>query len=66
MGAICINIDINYIRDEVMKSADSIADFFGHYCQTDMRLSENILSKGEYQKAQQGKKHFRDTVSPMT
>ena len=66
VGAICMNIDINYIRDEVLKSADSIAEFFAHYCQTDMQLSENILSKSEYQKALQGKKHYRDTVSPGT
>ena len=31
-----------------------------------MQLTENILSKGEYQKALQGKKHFRDTVSLKT
>jgi len=66
VGAICMNIDVNYIRDEVLKSAESVAEFFGHFCQTDMQLSENILSKGEYQKALQGKKHFRDTVSPKT
>ena len=66
VGAICMNIDINYIRDEVLKAAESVAEFFGHFCQTDMQLTENILSKGEYQKALQGKKHFRDTVSPKT
>jgi predicted transcriptional regulator YheO len=66
VGAICMNIDVNYIRDEVLKSAESVAEFFDHFCQTDMQLSENILSKGEYQKALQGKKHFRDTVSPKT
>lgn len=66
VGAICMNIDINYIRDEVLKSAEGVAEFFGHFCQTDMQLTENILSKGEYQKALVGKKHFRDTVSPKT
>ena len=66
VGAICMNIDINYVRDEVVKSTESVAEFFGHFCQTDMQLTENILSKGEYQKALQGKKHFRDTVSPKT
>jgi predicted transcriptional regulator YheO len=59
VAALCINIDINYIKDEVIKSADAIAEFFQHYCQTDMALSENILSKQEYQKAMEGKKHFR-------
>jgi predicted transcriptional regulator YheO len=66
VGAICVNIDINYIQHEVLKSVESITEFFGHYCQTDMQLNENILSKAEYQKAQQGKKHFRDAVSPKT
>jgi predicted transcriptional regulator YheO len=61
VGAICMNIDINYIRDEVLKSAESVASFFNHYCATEMSLSENILSKPEYQRALQGKKHFRDT-----
>jgi predicted transcriptional regulator YheO len=59
VAALCINIDINYIKDEVLKSADAIAEFFLHYCQTDMTLSENILSKQEYQKAIEGKRHFR-------
>src|SRR5580700_1305029 len=59
VAALCVNIDINYISDEVTKSANAIAEFFQHYCQTDMALSENILSKQEYQKAVEGKKHFR-------
>jgi hypothetical protein len=53
-------MDINYIKEEVLKSAESVAEFFRHYCQTDMKLSENILSKQEYQKALDGKRHFRD------
>jgi predicted transcriptional regulator YheO len=61
VGAICMNIDINYIRDEVLQSAERTAEFLGQYCQTDMQVSENILSKAEYQKALQGKRHFRDT-----
>ena len=60
VGAICMNIDINYIRDEVLKSLEQTAEFFRHYCRTDMQLSENILSKTEYQQALQGKRHFRD------
>lgn len=64
VGAICMNIDINYIRDEVLKSAESVAAFFSHYCATEMSLSENILSKQEYQRALHGKRHFRDTDSP--
>jgi predicted transcriptional regulator YheO len=62
VGAICMNIDINYIRDEVLQSAERTAEFLAQYCQTDMQLGENILSKAEYQKALQGKRHFRDTA----
>jgi predicted transcriptional regulator YheO len=63
VGAICMNIDINYIRDEVLQSAERTAEFLAQYCQTDMQLGENILSKAEYQKALQGKRHFRDTAA---
>ncbi|HXQ63780.1 MAG TPA: PAS domain-containing protein [Steroidobacteraceae bacterium] len=66
VGAICMNIDVNYIRDEVLTSAERIEAFFRHYCQTDMQLSENILSKEEYQKALHGKRHFRDAVGATT
>src|ERR1700691_1727804 len=61
VGAICMNIDINYIRDDVMKDPEHMAEFFRQYCHTDMQLNENILSKGEYQRALQGKRHFRDS-----
>lgn len=60
VGAICINIDINYIRDDVQPSLERIAEFFRNYCRLDMKLEENILSKEEYRKAVAGKKHFRD------
>ena len=60
VGAICINIDINYIRDHVLATPERIAEFFQNYCRTDMRLDENILSKEEYKRALAGKKHFRD------
>jgi predicted transcriptional regulator YheO len=61
VGAICINIDINYISDHVMQSAERTAEFFRQYCKTDMKLDENILSKDEYRLALQGKRHFRDS-----
>jgi predicted transcriptional regulator YheO len=64
VGAICMNIDINYIRDDVIKNLERTAEFFQRYCHTDMQLNENILSKAEYQRALQGKRHFRDT-SPL-
>jgi hypothetical protein len=61
VGAICMNIDINYIRDEVIKIPARTADFLREYCRTDMQLSENILSKAEFQLALKGKRHFRDS-----
>lgn len=63
-GAICLNIDINYIQDEVVKSAERTVEFFGHYCQTDMQLSENILSKGEYQKPCKARSTFATQAVP--
>ena len=35
-------------------------EFLARYCQTDMQLEENILSRDEYQQALRGKRHFRD------
>jgi len=64
VGAICINIDINYIDAYVLKSAERVAEFFREYCHTDVRLDENILSKDEYRRALAGKRHFRDSGSP--
>jgi predicted transcriptional regulator YheO len=61
VGAICINIDINYISDDLLQTAERTAEFFRQYCKTDMKLDENILSKDEYRVALQGKRHFRDT-----
>ena len=55
VGAICINLDVNYLTDEVMKSQESIEAFFKNFCRTDMQLDENILSKDEYAKAIKGK-----------
>lgn len=60
VGAVCINIDLNFIRDEVQPSPERIAEFFHNYARVDMRLDENILSKDEYRRALAGKKHFRD------
>jgi len=60
VGAICMNIDINFIRDGVLPSPERIAEFFQNYCRTDMTLDENILSKDEYRRAMARKKHFRD------
>ena len=62
VGAVCINIDINYVRDDVLASAESMQEFLARYCQTDMQLEENILSRDEYQQALRGKRHFRDAT----
>lgn len=64
VGAICINIDVNYISDYVTKSAERMAEFLRQYSATDMKLDENILSKEEYRLALQGKRHFRDIQGP--
>jgi predicted transcriptional regulator YheO len=60
VGAICINIDENYLTEEVMKDRQRIEDWFRNFCRTDMQLDENILSKDEYAKAIKGKRHFKD------
>ena len=60
VGAICINIDVNYISDYVLTTAERTAEFLSQYCHTDMHVDENILSKDEYRRAQAGKRHFRD------
>ncbi len=60
VGAICINVDANYLNDEVLATSESMAAFIRSLCRTDMTLDENILSRNEYQRALAGKRHFRD------
>ena len=60
VGAICINIDVNYVSEYVLASAERMTEFLRRYCHTDMQLNENILSKDEYRQAQAGKRHFQD------
>ena len=60
VGAVCMNIDINYIRDHVLTTREATEEWFRRYCQTDMQLDENILSRPEYERALAGKKHWRD------
>src|SRR5437867_4371935 len=43
VGAICINVDSNYLTDEVMKDRQRIEDWFRSFCRTEMQLDENIL-----------------------
>ena len=58
--AICINVDANYLTDEVMNDAQKVRNFFETFCRTDMQLDENILSHDEFAKALKGKRHFKD------
>src|SRR5438477_1889889 len=59
VGAICINIDANYITEEVLKDRQRIETWFQNFLRTDMQLDENILSQDEYAKALKGKRHFK-------
>jgi predicted transcriptional regulator YheO len=60
VGAICINIDSNYITEEVLRDRQRIEAWFRNFIRTDMQLDENILSKDEYAKALKGKRHYKD------
>lgn len=60
VGAICINVDVNYLSEEVRNDEKKLNAFIDSLCKTDMTLDENILSKDEYEKALAGKRHFRD------
>jgi predicted transcriptional regulator YheO len=60
VGAICINVDANYITEEVLRDGQRIETWFRNFLRTDMQLDENILSKDEYAKALKGKRHFKD------
>lgn len=60
VGAICINVDYNYLNDEGRNDPNLINDFLNSMCKVDMKLDENILGKTEYEKALKGKRHFRD------
>lgn len=60
IGAVCMNIDTNFVRDCVQRSPAAADEFFRDYCATDMQLDENILSRPEYEKALAGKRHWRE------
>lgn len=60
VGAICMNIDYNYIDEEVRNNPELTNNFLDAFCRVNMVLDENILSKHEYEKALKGKRHFRD------
>jgi predicted transcriptional regulator YheO len=61
VGAVCINVDANYLTEEVLSSSEKVTNFFQTFCRTDMQLDENILSREEYAKACKGKRHFKDS-----
>jgi len=61
VGAICINVDANYLTEEVLSTSDKMAIFIQTFCCTDMQLEENILSRDEYAKALKGKRYFTDS-----
>lgn len=60
VGAVCMNIDVNYVRDHVLATPEATQEFFRSYCAVDMQLDENILSRPEYEKAVAGKRHWQD------
>ena len=60
VGAICINVDYNFLNEEVRNNPELTNKLLDAMCKVDMILDENILSKNEYEKAINGKRHFRD------
>ena len=60
VGAICINVDVNYLQELTKAGQERLNAFIAAICKTDMLLEENILSRDEYEKAVAGKRHFRD------
>ena len=60
VGAICINVDANYLTEYVLADQKRIEDWFRNFLRVDMQLDENILSKDEYAAAQKGRRHFKD------
>lgn len=62
IGAICINIDYNYLAEEVAGSKENTQRFFQNFLKTNITLDENILSKDEYEKALKGKRHWKQSA----
>jgi predicted transcriptional regulator YheO len=60
VGAICINIDANFLSEHVVANQKRIEEWFKNFLRVDMQLDENILSKDELTAAQKGKRHFKD------
>ena len=66
VGAICINIDARFLREDVMPNKEKQEAFFDNFLRADMVLDQNILSKDEYQAALRGKRHFLDEAIRAT
>ncbi len=62
VGAICINVDANFIHDEIISKKEKLEAFIDNIVKTDFKLDENILSAEEYSAAMAGKRHFADDV----
>ncbi len=62
VGAICINVDANFIRHEIMSKREKLEAFIENIVKTDFQLNENILSQEEYKAALAGKNNFTDDV----
>lgn len=63
VGAICINVDANYLTTEVTQDLANARQWFETFCRTDMQLDENILSRDEYAKALKGKRHCKQEIA---
>ncbi len=66
VGAVCINVDANFIREAVTPESERLQAFVDNLLRTDFELDENILSKDEYQNAIRGKRHFLDEAIRTT
>jgi class 3 adenylate cyclase len=60
VGAVCINVDTHFLREDVKNDAERLEAFFDNLLRTDFQLDENILSKDEYRSALSGKRHYLD------
>ena len=60
VGAICINIDERFLREEVIRNPEKLQAFMDNFLKADMQIEENILSPAEYRAALNGKRHFLD------
>ncbi len=60
VGAVCINVDTRFVREEVATDEDKLLAFVDNLLRTDFDLDENILSKDEYRMAMRGKRHYLD------